>query len=69
MAQFGSHDAWVRYHQAEGFRVGLAQCRSSKCHNQWWCAVHPDCVAWKLECPKCHKQNNYFSEMPQVAEE
>lgn len=61
MAQFGNNEAWVRYHQNEGFRVGVAECRDCSC--VWYCAIEPDTVAWKLECPNCGAFNNWFSEL------
>lgn len=63
MAQFGSNELWIRYHQNEGFRVGVAECR--ECHYTWYCAIEPETVAWKLECPnkECGSFNNWFNEL------
>lgn len=60
MAHFGSNEAWIRYKQAEGFRVGACECR--QCGHKWQTAIHPETVAWRLECPRCHKQDNWFTE-------
>lgn len=62
MARFGSNELWIKYHQNEGFRVGVAECR--ECHCCWYAAVDPSAdVSWKLECPNCKIHNNWFSEL------
>lgn len=61
MAQFGSNELWIKYHQDEGFRVGIAECR--KCHCCWYVAIEPVTVAYKLECPNCHLFDNWFNEL------
>ncbi len=57
--QFSTREDAIRYHLAEGFRVGDSRCRS--CFAVWTVFIHSDTTATKLQCPKCGHVGNWFT--------
>lgn len=59
-APFRTVEDAERYYRLEGFRVGYAYCR--RCGCQWNAVIHPNVVAWRLNCPRCGYNRNWFND-------